>query len=788
MSGTKHFGIFDILGTQSFFYFSSVGKEYVRLEREIPLHPVLISPEDINSNKADYIVSKNDFCIEDLILNDAHGKTYLSSKNVYPLEYLLLGLENKIYPTGEDRYTLQHSLFSMPIDNPDACYIKLSNWFRSQKALLASCNPGEAIDSTNKDVDQMIITISDDASFEYQEKILAAMNEKRKCTLLWRSVAAALGAEEYFKEFNLQEGDIITVYDRTTVDVRIVNLELQNCNGKLIPGHRLYRTSDSAEPIKEWYPNEKRFSSYDRLPFLPYTIDKDGFLEYKEKPSGTKFSIDISKCDNSKLIIAVGPGLIFPDDPRIVSDPDGKLINIGAGRFANRMSNKITSYYDECESFSMVVQKKDEEDVILTDLIKATTKLTGGLVIKEDPIYDLSFDVMNPKLDFYLRLGVKSDKLPLKMLSQKLELDADDEDIPNKIPLCLQPTLIAGQGRAKVYVKAARKEDSKLFQPVELNWSLMEDAKESDGTNTTVEKIRARIPRSYPVNVPAPKADKWRLHTAVRDMKAYLDGYKILDSIELNKPEYPYKQENSIEKFQKINIMGVNWETECLPYDKPIIERFCQEMNSLAYDDYYSLTALRHIGWTYNRSGVYDALLEHIVREVEHAGKTAGPLAVQKSTICANIINDNEMLARIFKAFENRLIKSIESISNWLRSISMILMYNITFLDSKTITPADVNTCVSEIYKYYFTEAVGHPQMQLYAIKTLIFLLKYRRTYNNFAKQESPYKSDVDTYYRYRQITEHPEYAVSNTAKRHLKMLKDFLDSKGSIDVPDMDD
>ena len=179
-------------------------------------------------------------------------------------------------------------------------------------------------------------------------------------------------------------------------------------------------------------------------------------------PNDAKYVICVGDVSDVVLDFSIGLRADIP----VYKDSTGICIVKGAGRFANRMSHGIVSYYDESEALSIATINKEEE-VERHVLIEASEFREGGLEVKGDTVTGLSIDLSNDAVEFYWLLGNQSRNRQLKVLRQDLKLDLKK---PKKIPIKLESSLVAGQGQAKVLIDPVNEIDREYINSVFLDW------------------------------------------------------------------------------------------------------------------------------------------------------------------------------------------------------------------------------------------------------------------------------------------------------------------------------
>ena len=108
-------------------------------------------------------------------------------------------------------------------------------------------------------------------------------------------------------------------------------------------------------------------------------------------------------------------------------------------------------------------------------------------------------------------------------------------------------------------------------------------------------------------------------------------------------------------------------------------------------------------------------------------------------------------------------------------------MYNTSFLEK--IKKKNLHDCVESLIRAY--PHVPWPNAANDIMKILLFMLKYRRYDSTFLRSKETDESDKDSilYSRIKQEIITPSLEYLNT-ERWAKILEDYLDGKGSLDIP----
>lgn len=731
--------VYDICGTGYFGAYTPVGKTSARL-KSIKSMPNLMIESLPGENKWAYLLDDDKLIIDDL-LDITNGRLTLSVEHLHSISQLLLACQDS------DRQAVD----------------LLRQWFSAMCAHVDT--------NALKNDKSFILPVPDRLSVDTQEQLLKAVRRGLAgsgCTLLWRSVAAFLGNAEALESMGLENGDKIAVVDYEKTGATISYLWMDDCDGRLIPAHRLFRDSDKGERIKFNYPYDGFSPTRNPEDELSITLD-NGFIAPNEQSPDTPLgALDVAwsmrMFRGCKCVIVVGRILsedladyILDECENLVLDPNGESVALGAACFANHMMHGLTAYYDECEALSLVIQNSNEE-ILFKPLIKADKRLRSGLAIRGEVVDDVYLPDKNI-VDFHLRLGVPAKDRPLKILSQEFTIP---EDLEKKLrggrslELELHPSLVAGQGRAVVEIKAKKREYQKVFPPVVLDWEKMQDAIEN-GHIVTVSYLEEHMERSFPPDIPFVKSygESYAVYSIERIVK-YGSDNRHFYNIELNRPSYPNKDKKDISRFEKLNIFGVpTADSDGLPQtkDKRIFVDFFRLLNSkfLGNDKTASSDAMTMAAWTYHPKDVQDIMGYERKRFESMLHRPYG-LTIQsnEASFCANMFQSKDDAVLFMRVFFRKLRTdrndsgAVVRANNWYRAAYQVLMTN----------PLAINTLckkyMDEVYEsvgiliasYYDNLYSG--QIRNNICRVLCALLKVRKVHKGFCRKDENAENSLD--------------------------------------------
>lgn len=742
------FGVYDLLSAKQFSLMESVGTMDCKVIDKDDISPLLVHMNP-GEDKVSYVIGQKNLILEDLVSLEAKdGKFGLNYdyRRLFSIDRLLLGLLFGIHGDNDNKF------FYLDVnDVPDSKYYKdlLYEWFLSQNSIL-SIKLKPIVNNRHDKYTYTIIPIPERLNVDAQTQLIQAnYSSGSRTVLLWRSVAAFIGVEDRIRKCGLHQDSTVYVVDGNDVCITTTKLTVHECEGRLIPGHHLYYKNGAKSDDN--YPYDIYKAKYDSLNnYLPFLCNNAGIIGEKQSKQVPRLRNDIVLMDADYLIVCgdVDLNLIkVPSRCQMTVDKTAECVTVGAGRFANRMKNGIISYYDECEALGLAVITPEEEVKLFT-LIEATDKLTGGLEIKGITVTGISLNTANSQVDFYLLLGDQESNKPLKILSQKLDFEDSYVNKPRNIPLKLEPTMVAGQGRANVLVSPKNRTEGYGLKSVNLDWEQMVDAYDN-GNPVTIEYLEMTMERSFPLDIPPVKCDINKFNRQKRAMENYIDSFpNLLTYSELNRSSWPYRStENGVKQFVRTNVFGSKRSSVDLPL-KPQDKQLAIDFFKCLYNEYLyhneDISFIQPIAWTYHSEyfpKVYERLLSEL-NDVKCNRKDA--MVSSFYSACANFLENDSHLALFMEAFFSKCDRNSSSIGNWLRSAYQILMYNTTFL--RLLDIDEVYKNLYQVLDYYYDDAMSLKKKSL-AQSYFIFLLKMRRYKHSFCKLESPDIKDRSGYY-----------------------------------------
>ena len=398
---------------------------------------------------------------------------------------------------------------------------------------------------------------------------------------------------------------------------------------------------------------------------------------------------------------------------------------------------------DECDALSIVIFDQSEEKYHLKPLVKHSKELEGGSIIYGEKVRNIYLSDKN-SIKFLLRLGeIRNDAL-LKELVQKIEYTGDFYfDFNKKVELELAPSLIPGQGQAKVIINSLEPY-SGLIKNLELNWREMKTSLD------TIDSLEDKMERSFPPAFQACLWDYYKFKYYKWYMQSFIDDAKY-HNVKLAKGKYGYindsswpnKESNGLEKFQRVNRFGfdmLNLKTYhdnryLNEADQKFIKEFFKALNA-SFSYYYAKNDMNIldrivslIAWTY-APDEFASVKEKVFLKIE---SRHGHLPQYYFTYLGNMLNDKKDVIRFFEDYIKFEINMF-----WNRAGYMLLstcddyFFNITE-DSDHIQNL-FNEVVSHLIVYLVKEIEQNVKSDKVntAFRFFTFVLRYRKINHSF--------------------------------------------------------
>ncbi len=748
------------------------------------LDNLLIYPRNENSNREPYLQDFKNPAIEDFDIGDGEFN-FGNSKFLYEI---LDAIED------DDKNALWH----------------LKKYFAAQTAV-----NDLKLSEFEGDKKRAILLVPDRYSSITQEKILAASGLRRDETfLLWRSVAACLGAENFLKNKGVREGDKVAIIDIQQRETAVSILSLKKNGDYLVPKRKAFlQEGDNPfypvnKKINRFYYDSEKYSQND-IEFYEHIygrLENDVFLPAKNAgwqrkhiaAHYQKYALTLNNSD-IKFFIVIGDNPQMAFNISLMTEEntlnemslrklDGykklSFVADGAAKFCVRKENNLPTYFDECQALSIIVNDTKTENVAPRTLIKAREDCRGGEKIIGEEVRDVSLLQGTQSAEFYLCLGEATQTAKLKYLKQEFT----DDVAQSTQRLLLKPTMIPGQGLANVSVQCLPKTGEKpLFEDeVSLNWLGMENSKE------TIVSLSEKTERTFPPEIPDVQASQEKWNDVKYDVERYLSVGKISGSGLFSKSQWNTEGSGKTAKLLgRINVFGIG--SHSLPpfADKTVLEALFEKLRA-DFETYYPKSCyrantefyLRLIAWTYQRENpVFDYVKEKVMFEIKRAARDPkNTVKAQFYTFCANFLYKKKDVQAFFDLFLERMSHTQDAPMNWCRGLGNMLMFNNTMLEN--ISTEKCQDCMEYLCRLY-EENKEKTQLPKPILMSILFLLRKRRDDANFCKKDSPNSIDKELYETLFSITD-----VENSPHQNLlDAIKGYLIGKGGfLPIADLTD
>ncbi len=770
--------IFDITNNVLFKRYNIKNDKNLILNKSLQMSDTLFVP-DSSTNRATYIQNFDTPNIEDIF----DGQR-LHFDKVKTINQILTNLKQGVFK--EDK--LLNDFFKLQLKEED--------YSEAEKKL------------------ENIILIHDDFNPEAQEHILGSVPMNREqSSLLWRSIAACIGAEDSLKELGARDADKVLIVDKQTDNALLSVLTLKTCNRNgvslLVPQRKFFKDNS---------PNYKKIS-YDKsisdLKALPTEVDRFYQIVFSRKTNTEEFIAPhngswrtFKKPINTTRLLTIPPDVFngikycivigdlrldIPANVDCILDKNSDLIFTGASKFVYRKHHNLPTYFDHCEALYIVVQDKEEEQIITETLIPEKEDVLGGDVISGEVNDKCFIEKQDSKATFYLIMGDKDSYI------KELVHDFGKETIYTQ-KMILTPRMRPGQGIARVTVNAS----PLIYGDIELNFREMLTSKK------TLSVLQNELKRSFPIDMPLVEASDRLWANAEFDVNNYLTkGCAYLKNINFAKAHYINPAAQGIERFKRKNVFGIDNGRKIPSNADP--NKIGQLLNKLHNDynnkrgEYMQEEVVRVIAWTYTGENTFKDITEDVLLRIEFSANNLTALPRPYFSYCSNNLSRLKNINRFYNAFclrmENEFSRRNFKFGVWINGFSNILTFNNNFFDifkrAKILYTPEY--CMNLLFKaLQYSLKNKKPMIFKDTVCAMLFLLKYRKYDSSFLKSEPLYgdildyiaiKSDSDLFEEYKNSQINIFFASHSNLKIWLKTFKDYLTGAGTIDgIPRIDD
>lgn len=595
---------------------------------------------------------------------------------------------------------------------------KIRDYFEQLDGVLRA-NDGNAAKKSH-----WLILVPDEWSQFMQESVIRAVPARRgNVTLLWRSVASALGKIDALRATH-RDGSSFFV-EETAPDGfwRQTQLRLKkNELGNLVPARRAPATHPNAfkvagadtscelRPSEQFFDGKRRTQSFENSVAESNSVGSDGIVE-------------------------------------------------GAKRFLEMPFHGETPYYDELDALSLVVQTHDEQLVWKT-IVAGREDWPGGKEFRSGTIEDAAYLARGEtEARFYLRVGQQDPNGPLKV---KIENIAAEFTRERAMSLAMTAHCVPGQGFAQITVENS-----------ERNFSTLLDLSEMANANTTKNELEAALPRSFPPDLPLVEFDEawWRDEENTAKLNAYIDagrehvgfvsdwfvrdGRRLFQSdfFAQARPKFTGKAPvgtSPLDRLVRVNVFGQK-NAESIPF--PRMNELLETLAAHFTETKEARAKIAQlIAWTYQaafppfqkiKREVFAELKELVSQGTRrrNARNAFSAKVAIFSTLCGNLFVDREEIREFYQdlilpcararpsAFPSQYAGHI------FRAFSYLVQFNENFIEFSECakTPADAKELTTELVKWlrFFHDdraPAGNSGNHANAVvRCLMFLLKIRK-------------------------------------------------------------
>ena len=480
--------------------------------------------------------------------------------------------------------------------------------------------------------DRWIVLTPDDWEAEWLEKVKRAQPSalaKDKVFLLWRSVAAALGVMET-RNFRYKESLVVA-------------------DGHMVPSYNVVELRFMRDP-KSHRVLPQRSSVRLHGSTVPNCTDVRFYLGCSFSDQSAVYRL------GEKSTYRLGTGMlssanfVVPTSTFNYSETDSLLL-AGVKRFVREESQELTSYFDERDALSLVVQNRREE-VEFKTLVEHEECSPGGKAYFGALTKGGALQMGATKLTLNLLEGEQRDDALLKEMVVNLE-----EKAPNTSDIYFEASMTPGQGLASVLFKV-----DCIDKPLSL------DLRELHLSKYTKSRIEREMKRHFPPVMPLVEASEaiwegvparhWR--TIAESVYAYLNDGEIPppDTFAQAQPYWGKVDPTGKTSYRKFGDSRYFDESVMSPIDKlkrenvfgnSPIHRTPRDVDMnwgalfrrLSQDYKDGKNVLRLIAWSYQ----YDAPYFEFMRKAfyDRYVKWSGDLETMEITFCANNFPSNDL-------------------------------------------------------------------------------------------------------------------------------------------------
>ncbi len=647
-----------------------------------------------------------------------------------------------------------------------------------EHAVKCSQRLGDYLTALNEHAEQSaaadwnVITVPDSYSALHQECILRQFPLARsKTRLLWRSVAICIASMDKLELHGAREGARVAVIDIFDHHYTISILSLAKDGDTLVPRRSVYKESRSDRYHCIHRPRFMgHFTSYDSEAdefycrtyqngvgsYVVYTAT--GF-QHREFHPVRKESLTLEHLllKNIDYCIINGHDRVaeIKHSPLITAKiiiGEGHELSRGAALFIWKSHLHAPTYFDECEELAIIVQNTKAQTIEAETLIAADSNCRGGDTIMGKANQSCALAAESDTASFYLIMGDISRSTKLKELTHQFPVMSERVQ-----PLTLHPSMIPGQGIARVEVDAM----PLLPNRVELDFLRMTESEKS--MDSLAEGMELAFPVDFPEVESCPK--KWAkvrqeicTYLTTRDFKSEMGGLFAKSDQKLGPAA------TGMDALQLINVFGTNsMPAEDDGFFEQLFENLANDYEVFKRRQDTRLDSLiRLIAWTYQCDDPHISRIAQSCLNDMRQSETIKPQYHTLASCCLASHRERWVYVRLFLKQACRQVEDagidpnlyfcspyvrmvapykrlakIERVDNWIRSMARIFMsYSDFFKDCREEDCSKLAHYLFIILQSYY-ENDKNEQYVNCVIRCYIFLLKRRRYDSSFIRDEN---------------------------------------------------
>lgn len=667
---------------------------------------------------------------------------------------------------GENHYFLRE-LLRQPDPADKSLRARLRDYFEQLRAYIGG--------------ERWFVLVPDNWDALWLEVIIKAVPLPRNNVfLLWRSVAAVIG--------------VIGRLNKPCEDDTVAVVDIQQ--GGIVSISKL--TLARGESGEDLIPQRKSFlrhkDCYDRMRLRQTkpVSRQDAFLCGKNTEyimTGADMAQISNFVKGAKHVVLIDNiGVEIPYSSWV--NEDGGLLQRGVGRFIAQRNEGKTTYYDELEALSIVVQTEDEK-IFAKPLVQANEKSPGGKEIVTGTIQRAAIlKRESDYVDLVLCMGVTSPDAKLKIKRHEFERHGIKIKLEEDHAIDLSARVTPGQGMAVVTVTA-----DFLRKPIELDFLHGMTDKDKDNKSVTMSSLEDEMARSFPPDSPEVLSDDLLWSSIRNQVQSYMvsqlppNGTWFAKAQKIYPEGIPLPQKaGPLERLRRKNVFGNAprhrypkttrrpWDMGGQLFDfKALFQKLAEDYTRLKYRN----QVMRLIAWTYaSDEPAFDSIRQESVRHVSDYAqrKTAIAPLYQEMTICANLCVLPQEWLTCLKAIKYRIEDYSNNISRDFYLLYNLLQFHPTIIQDTGYYKNDSCWQIIKYIPYWYKRHRNSSTTIGYILKSILYFLRCRRfDGKKFLTKEYDLK-------HYEIISECLKYSVHPSHEKLRGTVIEYLNNKGTID------